>query len=66
MSCCGYRLLVSLKMQRTAKFKPQAFNAASDDTLSVTLRVSPTAETCLSLRYIYSLFWLAKAGHTVQ
>lgn len=41
-------------------------HTGSDDTLSVTLHVSPTAKTCLSLRYIYSLFRLAKAGHTVQ
>lgn len=41
-------------------------HTASDDTLSVTLRVSATAKTCLSLCYIYSLFRLAKAGHTVQ
>lgn len=41
-------------------------HAASDDTLSVAVHVSPTAKTCLSLCYIYSLFWLAKAGHTVH
>lgn len=41
-------------------------HTARDDTLSVTLHVSPTAITCLSLRYIYSLFGLTKAGHTVQ
>lgn len=49
-----------------SQVQTSGIHAASDDTLSVTLRVSPTAETCLSLRYIYSLFWLAKAGHTVQ
>lgn len=41
-------------------------HAASDDTLSVAVHVSPTDKTCLSPCYIYSLFWLAEAGHTVQ
>lgn len=49
-----------------SQVQTSGIHTASDDTLSVTLHASPTAKTCLSLCYIYSLFGLAKAGHTVQ
>lgn len=49
-----------------SQVQTSGFHAASDDTLSVTLHVSPIAKTCLSPCYIYSLFGPAKAGHTVQ
>lgn len=49
-----------------SQVQTSGIHTASDDTLSVTLHVSPPAKTCLSLCYIYSLFRPAKGGHTVQ
>lgn len=56
MSCCGQGAISRPQDAPNSQVQTSGIHTASDDTLSVTLHVSPTAETRLSLRYIYSLF----------